>query len=112
MALDEKPTYETAWNDLRNRQRLFFLAWIGGFAVVVLLSTVKSFPQWIPLTAWLVAFLYTGAKWSLFSCPRCGKPFFKPNNWLIDQTRQTCPHCELQKYANTDAESEALKTAK
>lgn len=100
MALDEKPTYEAAWNDLRKRQRLFFLAWLGGFVCVALLSPVKSLPFWIAPTLWLAAFLYTGARWSLFVCPRCGKPFFKPNKWTVDQTRQTCPHCGLQKYSN------------
>ena len=100
--ITQTPNYAAAWDELRKRQRWFFLAWLGGFAIVVLLSTVKSFPQWIPLTVWLAAFLYTGSRWSLFLCPRCQKPFFKPKSWLIDQTLQKCPHCGLSKYAETE----------
>ena len=75
--LKEKPSnYAAAWNDLRSRQKWFFGTWLGGFPVSVLLAQIKFLPFWIAPMVWAAAFFYTANRWSSFSCPRCGKPFF------------------------------------
>ena len=104
----ETANYAAQWDTLRVRERLFFLAWLGGFGMVVWLSSRKDVPGWIGPTLWLAAFLWTGWRWSIFACPRCGERFFKAKNAVFfDQTLRACPHCGLQKYADTDAASKA-----
>lgn len=103
----EKPSsYATAWDNLRSRQQWFFGTWLGGFAASVLLAQIKFLPFWIAPKCWAVGFFYTANRWISFLCPRCGKPFFRPNSWTTNQFRSTCPHCGLKKYAKTDAGEE------
>ncbi len=95
----QEQNYSTQWKDLRMRIATFFVSWIGGFfALATLSSTFKNVGGWFGVL-WFIAFFVAGGRWSSFPCPRCGKKFFKPSAWSVNQLIDKCPHCGLQKWS-------------
>src|SRR5437762_1584100 len=94
--------YSKQWSDLAKRIRAFFWAWIGGWLLIGVVSLAVHGLALLLFPLWVVAFFVTGWRWSLFSCPRCGKQFFKPNAWAVNQLARRCYHCGLRKWAIND----------
>src|SRR5262249_6658298 len=91
--------YSKQWDDLRGRIGTFFICWIGGFIAVGLVGSLIKDKAVLLFPVWAAAFFISAWRWSLFPCPRCQKPFFKPNNWSVNQLGRSCPHCGLKKWS-------------
>src|SRR5882762_10371930 len=80
--MGEQVDYGAAWENYRTRRRVFFLVWIGGFALAALLNWLllvlhmASKEAFLVITAaWLISFMIAANGWSQFPCPRCGQQF-------------------------------------
>jgi hypothetical protein len=94
MTQEGSPSYEKQWEDLHRRRLTAMCVFAGFIPFFVLAITVVE--RLVPPSAsqdtvlalmgvYAVVFFVTGNRWSSFPCPRCGKPFFKPNTWSINQ---------------------------
>ncbi len=105
--------YEAGWRDLKRRRIIFwavFLGYIPGTMAVFLLvglpvsalTGIKPdyFFAAIAL-CWMVAFVVTSLRMTLFSCPRCKKSFFA-SWWYHNSFARKCVHCGLPKWANSE----------
>src|SRR2546425_159510 len=98
--LKQEPDYSKQWDDLRSRIATFFGCWIGGFCIIALISSIIRGNAIYLFPLWAFAFFVSGARWSLFPCPRCKRQLFKPSAWSVNQLLGTCPHCGLKKWTN------------
>ena len=104
--------YAEAWNDYRKRRLVFaavLLSYVPGVWLVAVplssLTGIKSDYLGYPAAgAWMLAFLITSARLTLFPCPRCGKHFVK-SWWLHNPFARRCLHCHLQKWATSGRHS-------
>lgn len=96
--------WESDWVELRKNERNRWLRFFGLVAVMIIAHAL-GLPEPIallliaPILVWSVI---AGWRTVQFSCPRCGREFFRKRNWLslprTDAYRGTCIHCGLQKY--------------
>jgi len=104
MIRDSKSTSE--WSEYRSRRRAFFLIWLGGMPVTVLISVVliKLFRSPVVFyfmgIAWLLSFGVAGIRLTLFRCPRCRRYFFF-TGFSGNHFAQRCVHCGLPKWEET-----------
>jgi hypothetical protein len=96
--------FDYAWNDYRRRRIWFFVIWLGGIPVSIVLSgsLMSLFHSDLPFYfvggGYLLAFLAASLRLSLFKCPRCGHAFF--TTWTSgNPLAQKCKHCGLPKWA-------------
>jgi hypothetical protein len=95
-------SYVESWIDYRRRVRWFFGAWLGGFALAVLLISLLSLApveEWafaLIGALWVLAFIVSGIRLQLFPCPRCHKQYF--SRWGYWPFAKICRHCGLQKW--------------
>ena len=94
--------YEAAWRDLSIRMWTFWCVWIGGFAGLGILGALLHSNWWTPAygAGYFTAFLWSGARWSRFPCPRCGKQFFRTGDLSINQVARQCGSCGLKKWSD------------
>jgi hypothetical protein len=97
---DQQSDYAAQWQDLRRRIVIFFVCWLGGFVAIVVMSRLNGDNAKYLFPLWAIAFYVSGARWSMFRCPRCGEPYFKPNAWGVNQFLRKCPHCGLRKWTH------------
>ncbi len=96
-------SYADAWIDYRKRVRLFWLTWLGGFAVVVTLGWLLSSlieSDWLLLALgalWAASFLCVAIRLQYFRCPRCKGRFFF-GSWYYWPFARSCVHCALPKW--------------
>jgi hypothetical protein len=102
--------YSQQWRDYRRLRNQALLAIFGIIPVGLLMqllgrlfgtARVTDFVSAAIILAWFFAALFTGARVTVWPCPRCGKNFgFKwwyKNSALI---ARRCAHCGLAKFAN------------
>lgn len=93
--------YADKWRRLRNWTYASWAMFIAGITVAFLLS-FPSFggadnyfvPSWFG--AWVVLSWVVAS----FRCPRCNKPFFKPNFLAVNGFAQKCLHCGFPKWGD------------
>ena len=99
--------YNEKWQEMRRIARLVLLAyliWPVGFAFRHYFIDPKDRPSlgfWIFFGSSAVLIVWTLQKYRNWPCPRCGKPWQKPEriipwSWFGDMfLRHKCPHCGL-----------------
>lgn len=104
-------SYLPQWKDLRRRQILSAVAFLG-FPVEVIITSyaakrVFHGPPATPLLSlfWAALSLLANLPLVLFLCPRCNRPFFRPANWSVYFIKR-CVHCSLPKWAAEDTSGE------
>jgi len=93
--------YADRWRWLRNWTYASWAMFIAGIPVAFLLSFPsfgKADNYFVP--SWFGAWIVLSGVVSSFRCPRCNKPFFKPNFLAINRSAEKCVHCGLPKWAN------------
>lgn len=95
-----KADYTAQWK----RLRVLNAAYWGGlfFGTILALAIGLTLPPKMKnfvVPIWLVTVLAASAPYQYFRCPRCNKPFFKPNFLSYNGFAQACPHCGLKKWA-------------
>jgi predicted RNA-binding Zn-ribbon protein involved in translation (DUF1610 family) len=106
--MDGEYSYE--WAELRKIQRRLLKALWGGIAVVFLVPLANRLPSmgFAVFGVWviIVCILFVGTvEYSLWSCPRCGKPFHSRihrfGRWSNPFARR-CINCGLPKWEQSD----------
>jgi hypothetical protein len=103
------PDFSPQWNELRSHLARFFIVWLGGFILIAASGVILGEAAIWLFPIWLVLFFVAGSRWSLFRCPRCGNPFFKPHDWAVNQLAGRCYHCGLRKWTNGDEQLERAR---
>ena len=100
-------TYNYQWREMRRIAWLVllgYLIWPIGFAFNHYLIDPKDRPSlglWIFFGTWAVFIVWISQKYRNWPCPRCGRPWQKPERiipwgWFGDLfLRHKCPHCGL-----------------
>ena len=96
--------YEQNWNEYRRLRNTFFLVFLGGVPVFLLVSFVSekllhtTAPASVLAVVWFVLFIIYGIRLQLWRCPRCGKWF--ASTWWCNKSflARRCVHCGLPKF--------------
>lgn len=68
--------YTPQWAALRRYEAFYYVTWIGGGILALVLSTHLQSLATVFGVCWLVGTLASSLPVGSFRCPRCGKPFF------------------------------------
>jgi hypothetical protein len=112
--MSTSPEFVSAWGDYRSRRCWFFVASLGGFAIVASLAvlfdklSLGDVAFWIIGPAWMISFVIVAARLQLFKCPRCHRPFFN-TSWYGNPLARRCVHCGLAKWSTEDSHDAAIR---
>jgi len=95
--------YKEAWQDLRKRRRIFWIAYIvflpGIFVIMDAPAATSGRVFFWTGGAWCVSVVAANAYLSAFRCPRCTKRyFFRP--WFYNHYARKCIHCGLRRWSS------------
>jgi hypothetical protein len=101
--MSKNPEYIAAWKDYRNRRKWWYIIWLGGTVLVILIGYSLSqllqsdIPFYICGSILAITFIVASWRLSWFKCPRCHKWFFN-TWWYHNQFVRRCVHCGLPKW--------------
>ncbi len=64
----------------------------------------------LPVTLWVVAYLYVGARWVWVRCPTCGAEFHSGGTRIAGPSNGACVHCGFNIDYATGHEAETAST--
>ena len=92
--------YRDAWDDYRRRRNFFlfiFLGYVPWGALVMFATGKLRLPQpamLVLIGAWFVMYPVAAIRLNLWTCPRCGNPFYQ-RWWYHNSFARKCVHCGL-----------------
>lgn len=87
--------YEAAWEEYRNRERMFWWVLIGGGVLAGVMIQFGSIAV-VFAVPWLVGTAVTYLRKMAFPCPKCGNPFHM-TALTGNPFARRCAHCGLRK---------------
>lgn len=98
-------SYSAQWRRFRILRNVWLVALFSGLPLLWL--TIKTGNRWLLGPYWIIWFtacLLTGALFSAFRCPRCGRRYlrsFDPR-WIFDYlvSSSNCANCFLKKFSD------------
>jgi hypothetical protein len=93
--------YSDKWRQLRAWTYASWMILAVGIVIAFFLSSPsagKANDYFVP--CWFAAFAVVSGASASFKCPRCHRPFFKPNFLAFNGFANQCVHCGLPKWAD------------
>jgi len=106
MGIPAVVVYEQQWQDYKRRRNLLAFAFIayvpvvGTFGYLTTRFLHTEVPFYVFASCWMVFFAFSGIRFQLFRCPRCGKRFFLKSLYR-NPLANRCLHCALPKYSGS-----------
>jgi hypothetical protein len=100
--MSSQSDFSSAWQDYKKRQLWFYVIWLGGTAVLLILAyPMRTLldsvaPLYILAVGQILAFIVASLRLTHFKCPRCHEWFF--TNLIHNPFARRCVHCNLPKW--------------
>jgi len=100
--MSSQSDFSSAWQDYKKRQLWFYVIWLGGIGVLLMLAYPLKMLQdsvalfYILLGGQVCAFFLASRRLNRFKCPRCHEEFF--TTFWHNPFARRCVHCKLPKW--------------
>jgi hypothetical protein len=98
--------YQKDWHRYKELKKQFLIVWLGGLAAWLLVPEIvkNSTLLYVVAISWVALFFFTGFRFRLWHCPRCGNPYagYLLQTGGLVLFRRRCVHCGLDRYSNGD----------